>query len=245
MSDGGALAESINWDAVAPWITIYPLIADTGVTNGVTNAYVKISKIRAYYFSIATQTWVSIGTHTDGLPSIAPGKWSLDFTTAYGAPTTIYAKSDGLPAYLPWHSGSQVMLHNPIIANTAFATGGDDCGGIFVMCQSQLCTPNDEAFTGGDGIPKYAVSVGADFYPSTDSVYNTTVLAGRTYYQAAGGGKFKRVPVDRSTTMHYFVTGIGADTWVSTDSAYSVANGVSSIYQSSAELEADMPVIRL
>lgn len=252
MSDSGALASSIWWNAVAPWISIYPLIADTGVTNGVTNAYIKISKIRGYFWSISAQKWVRIGPEGNGLPSIAPGKWSTDYTTPYGAPTTIYAKADGLPAYLPWHGAEQVQLHNPIIANTKFpdiggdditGMGGSDCGGLFIICQTQLCSVNDEPFIGGDGIPKYAASIGADYYPSTDSAYNTTVLAGRNYLQAAGGSKFKRIPANRSPVMHYFITGVGADTWVSNDSAYTVANGLSSMYQSAAQLQDDTPIL--
>lgn len=246
MSDGGALAESIYWDALAPWVVVYPINVSGEGGNAVTNCYIKLSKIRAYYFSIASQEWVRIGSHGSGLPYITPGKWSLDFTTPIpGGAAKIYAREDGLPAYYPWDTGSQIMLHNPIIVKTDFPSGGIDCGGVFVMCESQLCSPDDEAFTGGDGIPKYAISLGVDYYPSTDTVYSATVLAGRTYIQAAGGGKYKRLPVDRSRQMHYFITGIGVDTYVEgTNPAY-VANGAAYMYQSAALLQAKLPVITL
>lgn len=234
-SFGVPLGSQMYWDALAPWVVV---LAESD--NLCTNAYVKISQIQCYVLSKRTGIWNRFGVMGRGYPSIAPGKWKYDYTVSYG-PSTAIIDVDGAPCYLPWHTvgPEQVILHNPIIAKGYI--DGEDFGGLFVICQSQLVHPPGVAF---DATPHYALSLGADLYPSMDATISNNILAGRTYLVAVGGSALKTIPSDGTPRMHYFITSpqVGVTAKDNT-SIYELANGATSMYMSNAELAANMPVL--
>lgn len=233
--NGVPICKNMYWNAFTPWIVAIP-----ESDNTCTNAYIKISKIRCYILSLRTGLWTRFGAIGSGYPYITPTKWKYDYSVSYGSATVIYDR-DGAPCYWPWHTvgPEQVMLHNGIIAKGPI--DGEDYGGCFVICESQLVAPIGAAF---DATPRYALQLGADLYPDMDTSLNQGSIAGRTYVPGVGGGAFKSIPTNGTPRLHYFITtNNAAITTTNGTSDYQIANGAASMYMSNAELAANMPVL--
>lgn len=234
-SSGMPLCQDMYWNAFAPWV-----VAIAESDNTCTNAYVKISKIRCYILSLRTGLWTRFGSQGNGYPSGGLTKYKYDYSTSYGGATVIY-DVDGAPCFYPWHTvgPEQIMLHSSIMAKGEI--DGEDYGGCFVVCESQLVPPIGAAF---DATPRYALSVGADLYPDINTSVNTGVIAGQTYVPGVGGSAFRSIPTDGSPRLHYFITtNNAAITTTNGTSVHEDVNGAASLYMSNAELAANMPAL--
>jgi len=234
-SSGMPLCQDMYWNAFAPWV-----VAIAESDNTCTNAYIKISKIRCYILSLRTGLWSRFGSQGNGYPSGGLTKYKYDYSTSYGGATVIY-DFDGAPCFYPWHTvgPEQIMLHSSIMAKGAI--DGEDYGGCFVVCESQLVAPIGSTF---DATPRYALSVGADLYPDINTSVNAGVIAGQTYVPGVGGSAFRSIPTDGTPMLHYFITTNNAGvTTTNGTSVYEDVNGATSMYMSNAELAANMPVL--
>lgn len=155
--DNSSFKSAGFWNAVVPWVTIYP-----GATHSATNTRVEISNFKCLVYSISQKNWVDLTANDTKIPT-SQNNYNFNLLTAIGSADSRVEASGNVSYKLN-------VSKNPIkFSLNPKRIYGEDVGGVFITCDAKLILDNGGG-TDDRASAHLLVSVGADYRPSISNV---------------------------------------------------------------------------
>lgn len=181
---------SAYWHAITPWFVIYP-----GTMHKASNVRVKLSDIRLYILKHSSNTWQQINVDTTDPTWVHHMSYVLQSTA--GEKVNKRIELDGKVSYKlnaglnPIHGGIHI-----------YEIYGPDVKAVYAQLTSELIL-DDPNKTDDREQAQLLLSVGADYYPDTNSRVGE-FTAPHNWVPAVAGSRFALIK--RSPRVHHMAT---------------------------------------